>query len=148
MQEVSLGQHRVACPMPPYLQGTAMTYEQIKNKTVPPAKRTAQAVQKWLARLPEIPLWVSYSVKLFPAMVFPLQAILKNPTPYLVGAAGAAAVTVFLGPLAIPFVAPAISAITFGMVAIAICVVLGAFITIYEHRVQLAKAMVVLLEKL
>jgi hypothetical protein len=63
-----------------------MSYNQIKNKVIPPSKRTAQAAQSWVAKLPNIPQWAYIPGYLTLAMLQqPLMAALQNPMPYLVG---------------------------------------------------------------
>jgi hypothetical protein len=59
-----------------------MSYNQIKNKVIPPSKRTAQAAQSWVAKLPNIPQWAYIPGYLTLAMLQqPLKAALQNPMP-------------------------------------------------------------------
>lgn len=101
-----------------------MTYNQIKNVAIPPAKRTAKTVQKWVAKLPSLPVWP------YVAAVITKEAILANLTAILV--------TGLFCPL-IP--------ITYGALMAGILVFLSAY-TLYESRNLLAEAIVMILASL
>ena len=125
-----------------------MSYEQIKNKVVPSAKRTAQTVEKWLARLPNIPEWAFVAGKVTIAMLRPqLQMVLQNPLPFLAGAGAAVVAGAILGPgaVALLLAAGASAVISYAVIAAVVCVVLAAM-TVYNNRVAVAKAFVVVLE--
>lgn len=125
-----------------------MSYAQIKNKVVPSTKRTAQTVEKWLARLPNIPEWAFVAGKITIAMLRPqLQMVLQNPLPFLAGAGAAVIAGAILGPggVALLLAAGASAVISYAVIAAVICVVLAAM-TVYNNRVAVAKAFVVVLE--
>jgi len=94
-----------------------VTYNQIKNLFVPPAKRTAQMVHKWVKKMPDLPLIglmlnVSWAVLTYD--------LTKNFALY------------------------AFQLMTYALVLSILLVLLSAY-TVYANREALAKSMVVLL---
>ena len=97
-----------------------MTYNQIKNLFIPPAKRTAQAVHKWVQKMPDLPL---------------IGIVLH---------VGWAALTYDLTKI---FAIYAVQLMTYSLLLAALLVLLSAY-HIYTQREALAKSMVVLLAAL
>jgi len=101
-----------------------MTYSQIKNLLIPPAKRTAVTVQKWVAKLPNLPQW-----------------------PYLAGKITLAILTMNLTAILISgLFCPGIP-FSYGALYVGICLFLAAY-DVYQGKDALAKAMVVILSSL
>jgi len=101
-----------------------MTYTQIKNLLVPPAKRTAATVTKWVAKMPSLPWW--------PKLVAEIGLLVLKQNLVAILVAG----------LFMPTIP-----ITFAVLAAGLLVFLSAY-TIYESREAIAKSMVVLLAAL
>lgn len=128
-----------------------MSYNQIKNQVVSPAKRTASAANKVLAKLPDIHPVAGISLQIVKAvLMYPLADALKNPRKYLIAAApvvAATAASAFLGGpagLAVVLAAGAGIVVSFAVIA-AVIFCLLAVITLYEQRVAMSKAVVELL---
>ncbi len=100
------------------------SYSQIKNLLVPPAKRTASMAQKWLAKLPSLPVWPQLVAKIG------LALLLNSLTGILVTG------------LFMPTIP-----ITYGLLVAGIVVFLSAY-TLYEDREKIAKTLVMVLAAL
>ncbi len=125
-----------------------MSFNQIKNQTVPSAKRTASAATQLLAKLPIPPIAGVVPSLVLAVLTAPLKQALANPKAFLVGAGAALAATAFLGGpvgLAAFLAAGASAVVTYAVLAAAMFMILSV-ITIYNSRVELAKSIVVLLE--
>ncbi len=101
-----------------------MSYTQIKNLLVPPAKRTASMAQKWLAKLPSLPVWPQLLAKIG------LALLLSNLTAILLTG-------LFMPPIPM----------TYGLLVAAIVLFLSAY-TLYESRESIARALVMVLAAL
>jgi hypothetical protein len=125
-----------------------MSYDQIKNMVVAPAKRTSSAAIKVLEKLPNIPPVAGFPGQIILAMLkLPLENALKNPRPYLLGAAATGAAVAFLGGpagLAVLLAAGAGMVVPYAVLAAVVYMLLGA-ITVYNQRVAVSKAVVELL---
>lgn len=97
-----------------------MTYNQIKNLFVPPAKRTAQMIHQWVQKMPDLPL---------------------------VGAVLHISWAVLTYDLTKNFALYAFQMMTYSLVLAILLVLLSAY-TVYCSREALAKSMVVLLASL
>lgn len=97
-----------------------MTYNQIKNLFIPPAKRTAQAVHKWVQKMPDLSL-IGFVLHISWALLtYDLTKI---------------------------FALYALQLMTYSLLLAALLVLLSAY-NVYTHREALAKQMVVLLAAL
>ncbi len=101
-----------------------MTYNQIKHLLVPPAKRTAQTVQKWVAKMPQLPQW-----------------------PYLAGKITLALLTSQLTFLLIAGIVHPGIPLSYGVLYASIMVMLAAY-EVYQGKDAIAKAMVLILASL
>jgi hypothetical protein len=101
-----------------------MTYNQIKSLIVPGSKRTAKTVQKWVAKMPAVPIVAVIALQLGVAV------LTLNLTQILI-------MGLFCPP----------GLLTYAVLMAAIMVMLAA-LQVYNDREKIAKAMVVLLEAL
>ncbi|MBL8227632.1 MAG: hypothetical protein JNL98_04120 [Bryobacterales bacterium] len=101
-----------------------MTYNQIKNLIVPPAKRTAQTVHKWVQKLPNLALAGAILQIGWAILTYDLTRI-----------------------LVLGMFCPIGVLVSYGILLAALLVLLAAY-NIYANREALAKAMVVLLAEL
>jgi hypothetical protein len=100
-----------------------VTYNQIKNLMVPPAKRTAQTVAKWVQKMPDLPL--------VGAILHISWAMLKLDLTHI---------------LVLGMFCPG-GLMTYAVLMAALLVLLAAY-QVYQSRELLAKSMVVLLASL
>lgn len=98
-----------------------MTYTQIKNLLIPPAKRTAVTVQKLIAKMPNLPVWPKLMAQIG------LAVLTTNLTAIIV-----------MGVLMPPGVA------SWAALVAALMVFLSAY-QLYESREAIAKAIVMIL---
>ncbi len=129
-----------------------MSFNSIKNKVVPAAKRTASAANQLMAALPNLPPEVGMAGQIVAAILvtMPLKQALANPRPYLLAAGATTAAVAFLGGpagLAGLLAMGAGIVVTYAVLAAVIFVLLAA-ITVYNERVKVTKAVVVLLDSL
>lgn len=101
-----------------------MTYTQIKNLLVPPAKRTASMAQKWVSKMPSLPAWPKIVAQIGIAL------LTSNITAILVSG------------LFMPTIP-----VTWAILVSGLMVFLAAY-HVYENRESIAKAMVMLLANL